>query len=83
MGLFATGAATAAATSGRNGHEWPRWRPTTMAAHPTDTILGDAPAIAELREQIQRLASFDRPGSAHIPTVLIQGETGPGRRSDG
>jgi len=26
---------------------------------PTETILGDAPAIAGLRDQIQRLASFD------------------------
>ncbi len=44
-----------------------------------DRILGAAPAIAALREQIRRLAAFDRPGSAHVPTVLIQGETGTGK----
>ena len=50
-----------------------------MAGHPTDAILGNAPALVTLREQITRLASFDRPGSAHVPTVLIQGETGTGK----
>jgi transcriptional regulator with AAA-type ATPase domain len=45
----------------------------------TETILGSAPAITGLRDQIQRLASFDRPGSPHVPTVLIQGETGTGK----
>jgi DNA-binding NtrC family response regulator/tetratricopeptide (TPR) repeat protein len=50
-----------------------------MAANPTATILGDAPAVRELRDQIQHLASFDRPGGAHVPTVLLQGETGTGK----
>src|SRR5262249_57158115 len=50
-----------------------------MAAHPIDSILGGAPAVAALREQIERLAAFDRPGSPHLPTVLIQGETGTGK----
>src|SRR4030095_7756555 len=55
-----------------------RWRPS-MADHPIDRILGAAPAIAGLRDQIRRLSAFDRPGSAHVPTVLIQGETGTGK----
>src|SRR5262249_48539722 len=50
-----------------------------MAAHPIDSILGGAPAVAALREQIEHLATFDRPGSPHLPTVLIQGETGTGK----
>jgi DNA-binding NtrC family response regulator/tetratricopeptide (TPR) repeat protein len=50
-----------------------------MAGDPIATILGDAPEIAGLRQQIQRLASFDRVGGAHVPTVLIQGETGTGK----
>ena len=50
-----------------------------MAGHPTDTILGNHPTIAALRAQIQHLATFDRPRSAHVPTVLLQGETGTGK----
>src|SRR5215510_5119631 len=50
-----------------------------MAAHPIDSILGGAPAVAALREQIERLAAFDRPGSARLPTVLLHGETGTGK----
>ena len=50
-----------------------------MATHPLDSILGTTPAIAALREQIERLAGFDRPGAAHLPTVLLQGETGTGK----
>ena len=61
------------------GHEWPRGPRVAMAGHPTDTIFGDAPAIAELREQIRHLASFDTPGNPHVPTVLMQGETGTGK----
>ncbi|HJQ85534.1 MAG TPA: sigma 54-interacting transcriptional regulator, partial [Candidatus Binatia bacterium] len=44
-----------------------------------DSILGNAPAIAALRDQIRHLAAFDRPGSPHLPTVLLQGETGTGK----
>src|SRR5262245_18670355 len=47
--------------------------------HPTDSIIGDASPVAELREQIRRLAAFDRPGNPHVPTVLLQGETGTGK----
>jgi DNA-binding NtrC family response regulator/tetratricopeptide (TPR) repeat protein len=50
-----------------------------MAAHPTERILGASPAIAALRTQIRRLAVFDVAGSPHVPTVLIQGETGTGK----
>ncbi|HVN83547.1 MAG TPA: sigma 54-interacting transcriptional regulator [Candidatus Binatia bacterium] len=46
---------------------------------PTEAILGDSPQIDALRGQIRRLASFDTPGSAHVPTVLLQGETGTGK----
>src|SRR5437016_11733612 len=45
----------------------------------TSEIIGDAPAIASLRAQVERLAAFDRPGSPHVPTVLLQGETGTGK----
>ena len=43
------------------------------------SILGDAPAIAALRAQIRHLAAFDTPGNPHVPTVLLQGETGTGK----
>jgi two-component system response regulator AtoC len=42
-------------------------------------LLGDSPAIAALRAQIRHLASFDAVGSPHVPTVLLQGETGTGK----
>ena len=45
----------------------------------TSEIIGDAPTIAALRAQVERLAAFDRPGSPHVPTVLLQGETGTGK----
>ncbi len=47
--------------------------------HPTDAIIGSAPAIDELRRQISRLAGFDSVRSPHVPTVLICGETGTGK----
>jgi two-component system, NtrC family, response regulator AtoC len=46
---------------------------------PTDRIMGDAPAIRALRAQIQRLAPFDDRANQHVPTVLLQGETGTGK----
>jgi transcriptional regulator with PAS, ATPase and Fis domain len=49
------------------------------AGHPTDRLIGTAPAIAALRAQIRHLASFDTVGSPHVPTVLLQGETGTGK----
>src|SRR4029453_2145141 len=53
-------------------------RLATMA-HMTDSLIGDAPAIAELRAQILRLAGFDTSGNPNVPTVLLQGETGTGK----
>src|SRR5438093_13315620 len=42
-------------------------------------FVGSASAIVALREQIAHLAAFDRPGNPHVPTVLLQGETGTGK----
>src|SRR5262245_37319427 len=53
-------------------------RLATMA-HMTDSLIGDASAIAELRAQVSRLAVFDTPGNPNVPTVLLQGETGTGK----
>src|SRR5262245_47328467 len=53
-------------------------RLATMA-HMTDSLIGDASAIAELRAQVRRLAVFDTPGNPNVPTVLLQGETGTGK----
>ncbi len=50
-----------------------------MAEHPTDALIGDAPALAELRAQIRLLAAFDTRGNPNVPTVLLQGETGTGK----
>src|SRR5215471_8291623 len=48
-------------------------------AHPTDHIVGNAPVIQALRAQIRHLATFDTVGSAFVPTLLLQGETGTGK----
>jgi DNA-binding NtrC family response regulator len=48
-------------------------------AHPTDRIVGHAPAIQALRAQIRHLATCDTVGSAFVPTLLLQGETGTGK----
>src|SRR5262245_43985227 len=48
-------------------------------AHPTDRLVGDAPAIQTLRSQIRQLAGFDGVGSIYVPTVLLHGETGTGK----
>ena len=42
-------------------------------------ILGNTQQIEALRAEIERLASFDAPGNPHVPTVLLQGETGTGK----
>src|SRR5262245_885472 len=47
--------------------------------HPTDRIVGHAPVIDALRAQIRHLAAFDTVGSAFVPTLLLQGETGTGK----
>src|SRR5262245_32891864 len=49
------------------------------AGYPTDRLVGTAPAIAALRAQVRHLATFDAVGSPHVPTVLLQGETGTGK----
>jgi two-component system, NtrC family, response regulator AtoC len=49
------------------------------AGHPTDRLVGTAPAMATLRAQIRHLAPFDTPGSPVVPTLLLQGETGTGK----
>ena len=51
----------------------------SRVGHPTDRLLGMSPAIAALRAQICHLASFDTVGNPHVPTVLLQGETGTGK----
>jgi two-component system, NtrC family, response regulator AtoC len=48
-------------------------------AHPTDRVVGHAPTIQALRAQIRHLATFDIVGSAFVPTLLLQGETGTGK----
>ena len=35
--------------------------------------------MVALRAQIHHLAAFDTVGSPHVPTVLLQGETGTGK----
>jgi len=50
-----------------------------MESHPTDRILGASAVVDALRVQIRRLAAFDGAGNPHVPTVLIQGETGTGK----
>jgi two-component system, NtrC family, response regulator AtoC len=49
------------------------------SVHPTDRLIGHAPVMGALRAQIRRLAGFDTVGSALVPTVLLQGETGTGK----
>src|SRR5262245_38637555 len=64
----------------RLGQWWPRGpRVAPMIDHPTDSIIGAAPPVDELRRQIRHLATFDAPGNPHVPTVLVQGETGTGK----
>jgi two-component system, NtrC family, response regulator AtoC len=45
----------------------------------TSHILGHSVAISALRAQIRHLTSFDAIGNAHVPTLLLQGETGTGK----
>src|SRR5499425_2728357 len=49
------------------------------APHPTARLLGTSPAMATLRAQIRHLVTFDTVGSALVPTLLLQGETGTGK----
>jgi DNA-binding NtrC family response regulator/predicted ATPase len=52
---------------------------TGHGSDPVEAILGSAPAVAELRGRIRRLAGFDSVRSPHVPTILICGETGTGK----
>src|SRR5687768_5989717 len=52
---------------------------SSSAHHPTDRLLGCSPVISALCAQIRHLAAFDTVGSPHVPTVLLQGETGTGK----
>ncbi|HSF31449.1 MAG TPA: sigma 54-interacting transcriptional regulator, partial [Candidatus Tectomicrobia bacterium] len=47
--------------------------------HPTDRLVGQSPATQALRAQIRHLSAFDTVGSAFVPTLLLQGETGTGK----
>jgi DNA-binding NtrC family response regulator len=45
---------------------------------PVQSLLGDSPAMAEVRKRILQVAAADRLGDAG-PTVLVTGETGTGK----
>src|ERR671919_2981278 len=49
------------------------------AVQPAERLVGEAPAIAALREQIHHLVTFDTIGNPFVPTVLLQGKTGTGK----
>ena len=49
------------------------------SAHPTECLVGQAPAIVALRAHIRQLVSFDTLDNPAVPTVLLQGETGTGK----
>src|SRR5262245_13616321 len=61
-----------------HGHSWPAGH-NWLGHHGMTPLVGNASAVAALRDQIARLAAFDRPGNPHVPTVLLQGETGTGK----
>ena len=54
-------------------------RPQGTPPDPTARLLGHSPAIQALRAQIRHLAAFDTLGNPHVPTLLLQGETGTGK----
>src|SRR5215471_5287189 len=54
-------------------------RATHTARHPVDTILGQAPVMEALRTRLRHLSAFDTLGNVHVPTLLLQGETGTGK----
>src|SRR5499425_2088622 len=53
--------------------------PGLPPVHPTARLVGTSSAMAALRAQILHLAPFDTKGSALVPTLLLQGETGTGK----
>jgi DNA-binding NtrC family response regulator/tetratricopeptide (TPR) repeat protein len=55
-------------------------RPRLIATvHPTELLVGQAPAIVALRAHIQQLVTFDTLDNPVVPTMLLQGETGTGK----
>ena len=46
---------------------------------PTARLRRRSPAIQALRAQLRHLAAFDTLGNPHVPTLLLQGETGTGK----
>jgi DNA-binding NtrC family response regulator len=55
-------------------------RPRLIATvHPTERLVGQAPAVAALRAHIRHLVTFDTIGNPFVPTVLLHGETGTGK----
>jgi DNA-binding NtrC family response regulator/tetratricopeptide (TPR) repeat protein len=55
-------------------------RPRLIAtAHPTELLVGQAPAIVALRAHIRQLVTFDTLDNPVVPTMLLQGETGTGK----
>ena len=49
------------------------------SVHPTERLVGQAPAIVALRAHIRQLVTFDTLDNPVVPTVLLQGETGTGK----
>jgi DNA-binding NtrC family response regulator/tetratricopeptide (TPR) repeat protein len=49
------------------------------SVHPTERLMGQAPAIVALRAHLRQLVTFDTLGNPAVPTVLLQGETGTGK----
>jgi DNA-binding NtrC family response regulator/tetratricopeptide (TPR) repeat protein len=55
-------------------------RPRLISSvHPTERLVGQAPAIITLRSHIRQLVTFDTLDNPVVPTVLLQGETGTGK----
>jgi hypothetical protein len=40
--------------------------------HPTERLVGQAPAIVALRAQSRHLVTFDALGNPFVPTLLLQ-----------
>src|SRR5688572_23132762 len=76
-----------AATYGATGHPYAGQetvhamaRPRLIATvHPTERLVGEAPAIVALRAHIRHLVTFDTLGNPFVPTLLLHGETGTGK----
>ncbi|HYC24356.1 MAG TPA: sigma 54-interacting transcriptional regulator, partial [Candidatus Bathyarchaeia archaeon] len=53
--------------------------PEARAMRAIERIVGDAASIATLRDRVTQLAPFDALGNPHVPTLLLEGETGTGK----